>query len=120
MPRRDSRNYDLALAIRNAVIRSIECDHNRAHLGMNIAKDEGDSRPVETNIASGPRFIKTKVESLALKERKDIVKKWITIGKLDHRPDRNHKQVWLEALMVLHQDQRLFGHELRWRFGANG
>src|SRR6266576_1239125 len=104
MARRHSRNCDLAFAVRNAVIRSVQGDHDRAHLGMNVAKDERDSRTIETDVASGPSFVKTKVEPLALKQRKDIVKERIAIGELDHGPDWDHKQVGLEAFVVLHQN----------------
>src|SRR6185312_4190742 len=119
MTRRDPGNNDLAFAIGNPIIRSIQGDHDGAHLRMNVAKDKRDSRPVETNVACSPGFIKTKIEPLALKKRKYIVKKRIAIGKLDDGPDWNNKQVRLEALVVLHQDQRLFGHKFRRGCGAH-
>src|SRR5690348_16498430 len=102
MARRNPRNYDLAFAIRNTIIRSIERDHDRAHLRMNIAKDERDSRPVETNIASSSSLVETQVKPFAFEKRKHIVKKRIAIGKLDHCPDWDHQQVGLEAFVVLH------------------
>jgi hypothetical protein len=47
------------------------------------------------------------------------VKKRIAIGKLDHGSDWDHKQVRLESLVVLDQNQRLFGYKFCRRFGAN-
>src|SRR2546423_918326 len=102
MARRGPGDYDLAFSVGNAVIRRIQRNHDRAHLSMNIAKNERNSRTIETYITRASSFVETKVESLALKQRKHIVKKRIAIGKLDHGPDWHHKQVRLEALVVLH------------------
>jgi len=85
---------------------------------MNIAKYVRDPRLIKVHIPRRARLIKSKIEALALKEREHIVKKRIAIGKLYHRPDRNYQQMWLEPLVLLGQNQRLFGHQLGYRLAG--
>ena len=72
---------------------------------MNIAEDVRDSRLVKVHVASAAGFIQSKIEALAFKQRKHIVKERIVIGKRHHRAHRHHQHMRLEAFVSLHQSR---------------
>src|SRR5258708_7623507 len=94
---------DLAAPVGNCIVRSIQRDHHGAHLSVNVAEDERDSRLVEFHKLRGATLIKSKVKALAVEQRKDIVEKGIPVGELDRAPRWDHQQRRLETLILLHQ-----------------
>jgi len=67
-PGRHIRNRDQAFGIGYTVERCLEGDHDRAHLGMNVAEDVTDAYAIEDNGSLDDGFIKLQVKSLALKQ----------------------------------------------------
>src|SRR5579864_7531850 len=80
---RDIGYADVAARIRDRIIRRRQSDHHGAHLGMNIAEDERNSRLVELHEARGSTFIQTQIEAFTLEQRKDIVEERIAVRKFD-------------------------------------
>src|SRR5258708_2626250 len=94
---------DLAAPVGNCIVRSIQRDHHGAHLGVNVAEDERDSRLVEFHKLRGATLIEPQVEALAVEQRKDIVEKGIPVGELDLAPRRDYQERRLETLILLYQ-----------------
>src|SRR3979411_2226321 len=70
---------------------------------MNVAENVANSEPVKPNHPRSARLVQTEVKPFPFKEGKNVMEKGIVIGKLHHRPDRNHQDVGLETLVLLHQ-----------------
>src|SRR6266478_6474883 len=94
---------DLAAPVGNRIVRSIQRDHHGAHLRVNVAEDERNSRLVEFHKLRGAALIESQVKALAVEQRKDIVEKRILVGELDLAPRRDYQQRRLETLILLHQ-----------------
>src|SRR5207302_8422831 len=82
-PIRDLVYGDAPFGIRHAVIRRVHGDHDSAHLRMNIAKERTYARAIKSHGFGGACFIESQVETLSVKEQKNIVEKRIPVGKLN-------------------------------------
>src|SRR5271169_5872255 len=74
---------------------------------MNVAEDERYARFVELHEARGSALIESKIEALALKQRKHIVEKRIVVRKLHFTAHWDHQKCRLKALVLLHQLRNL-------------
>ena len=116
-------NFYFSRAIGNGVIRSLENHHDGAHFGVNIAEDIANSGTVEMHAVSGARLIKSQVESLAVKQREDIMKERIVIRKINHRADRDREHAGIKLFVLLQQAKLLpreLGLELIFPAGSAG
>lgn len=111
---RHIRDHDLSLTIGNGEIRSVQRNYHRAHFGVNIAEDIGDSRTIEADIAGAASFVQSKVESLPIEQRKHVMEEGIAVGELDNRAHWHNQNMRLETLIVLGKTQLL----LRGWFGV--
>src|SRR5580704_16876468 len=84
---------------------------------MNVAEDVGNPRLVKNNIARGPSFVETEIKALALKKRKHVVEKRISVRKLHHRTNRDYQDMTLKTLNPLKQ-RRAIGRLDRGRIGG--
>ena len=119
VPARDYVAYaELAAPVGDRVVRSIQRNHHRAHLGVNVAEDVRDARFVELHKLRASTLIQAEIEALAVEQREDIVKKRIAIRELDLASRWNHQQRRMEHLLLLNQlgDLRclLRGRRRRW------
>ncbi len=85
------------------IVRSAKCQHDRSHLWMNVAEDIGDAFAIKTHGAAGAGFVEAEVETLAVEERKDIVKEGILVRKLHRGARGDDEQMGREHLVFLHQ-----------------
>jgi len=83
------RDGDLAVTVRHSIVGRGNCNHHRAHLRMDVAKNVRNAGLVKDNIADAAGLVQAQIKALSVKKRKHIVKKWITIGELHHRTDRD-------------------------------
>src|ERR1700722_1561524 len=102
-PRRHVGNDDFSMRIRDAIVRRVHSDHDRAHLSVNITENKRNSGLVELNEACRSALVQSKIEALSVEQRKYIVKKRIAIRKLNLAARRDHNQRRLEALIFLHK-----------------
>ena len=95
------RDRDASGVIRQSKIRSVHGDDGRAHLRVNVAEEIAHSYAVEAHCLTGSGFIESKVKSLSIKKRKNIVEERVSIGELDAGARLNDKNVRVEALVNL-------------------
>src|SRR5208283_1975431 len=98
---------DVSIPVGDAEVWGIHCNDDGAHLRVNITKQKTHPDAVKSNRVGRPRFIKTQIETLAIKQGEDIVKEWIAIGELHHRTHWYDQQMRLKALVLLNQLQSL-------------
>src|SRR5262245_28652608 len=73
--------YD-AFLIADTKVRSRERNHNRAHLGVNIAENVRDSDSVEDNRARLTTGVQAQVKPLSFVQRKDIVEERVEVREI--------------------------------------
>ena len=61
---------------------------------MNVAEDVRDAFLVEVYVSAPAGFVQAQVETLAVKERKHIVKERVGIWERHDRANRDDKQMW--------------------------
>jgi len=103
---RDSGNGNGAGLVGNRVIRRIHSHDNCAHLRMNIAEEKADACMVEADGVGGTSFIEPEIETLAIEERKDVVKEGIAIREVHDGTDADNGEVRMKRLILL-DDLRL-------------
>jgi hypothetical protein len=74
---------------------------------MNVAEDVRNSRFVELNKLRASAFVQAEIETLAVEQRKYIVKKRIVIGELDLPARRNYQQGRMKAFIFLNELRNL-------------
>src|ERR1700733_8653042 len=116
--RRHTGNDDLSVTIGDPVKRRSQREDHGAHLRMNVAENVRDSDLIETHITGSSCLVESEVETLTVKERKDIVKKRVVIRKLYDRSNRHDQNVRLKAFVQLDQARMLLAK--RRRQGLNG
>src|SRR5579863_2643173 len=99
----DVADTDVSVTVGNRIVGRIDGDDYGAHLGVNIAEDVRDARLVELHELRTAAFVKAEIEAFAVKQRKDIVKKRITVGKLNLTPGWNYQQGRLKTFIFLDQ-----------------
>src|SRR5487761_1883150 len=99
--RRDAGDEDLPCAAGNGVIASLHNEDDRAHLGVDIAENVANAGLAKPDGAARSSLIQSEIESFAMKERKNIVKKWVIVWKLNRGACRDHENVRRESLVFL-------------------
>lgn len=89
--RRDVAKMKCAVAICDHIERCGESKDDSAYLRMNVTEDVRHTLAGEYYFFGGTCFVKAEVESLAVEERKDIMKERIGVWKLHHATDRNNQ-----------------------------
>jgi hypothetical protein len=89
--RRHFAKMKCAIAICDHIERSGESKDDSAHLRMNVTEDVRHTLAGEYCFFRGTSFVKAEVESLAIEERKDIMKERIGVWELHHATDRNNQ-----------------------------
>jgi hypothetical protein len=100
------RDSHPAISIRHAKVRRVDCNDRSAHFRVNVAEKKTHTGTVEVNRLAGPCFVKSKVESFAVKERENIMQEGILVGKLDRCPNLNNEDVRIETLIHLRNLRR--------------
>jgi hypothetical protein len=89
--RRDVAKMECAVAICDHIEGCGETKDDSAHLRMNVTEDVRYTLAGEYYFFGGTSFVKAEVESLAIEERKDIMKGKIGVWELHHATDRNNQ-----------------------------
>jgi len=110
---------NILVLIRGRIIRRGERKHHRAHLGVNVAENVRYSFTGEDHIFRLSRFIQTEIESLPVKQRKDVVKERIGVRKRDHASYRYDQQVRREHPVFLDEREAAGGHGPTGRFSGD-
>ena len=81
---RDVRYSDVSGAVGHPVVGGIDRNYDRTHFRMNVTEQKADPETIESNRIGCSRFIEPEIKSFAIKQRENIMKEWIAIGKI-HR-----------------------------------
>src|SRR5262252_4054365 len=71
-----------AFLITGGKVRGRDRDHNRAHLGVNVAKDVRDPDPVEDDRARFATGVQTQVKPFSFVQRKDVVEERVEVREI--------------------------------------
>src|SRR6185437_11571293 len=77
----------VSIGVDNCVDRCGQSDNDCTHLGMNVAEDIRQPFVREGNFLRTTCFIEPEVETFAVEERKNIMKKWVCVRKRDYATD---------------------------------
>src|ERR1700730_13846939 len=95
------RDGDASSRIRQSKIRSVHGNDGRAHLRVNVAEQIAYSYAVKAHCLAGSGFIESKVESLPIKKRKNVVEERVSVWELDAGARLNDENMWVKAFVNL-------------------
>ncbi len=90
-----------SILAKHCIVRCAQRYDHGPHFGMDIAEDIGNALAIEANSAPRSGLIESKIESLALKERENIVEERVLVRKVDVAADGNYQQMRMEFLALL-------------------
>ena len=99
-----------AIRCRKPIIGRAERDNDSSHLRVDIAEDVGDAFAVKLYNPTCVGFIEPKIESLAIKQRKYVMKERVEVRKVDVASSGNYQDVRAELLILLSKRKNLFMH----------
>jgi hypothetical protein len=68
---------------------------------VDVAEQVTDTHAVKSDGVRRACFVQAEIESLAIKQRKDVVKERVAVRKIDYGADVNDGQMRLEAFVLL-------------------
>jgi hypothetical protein len=74
---------------------------------VDVTEQVTDAHAVKSDGVRRACLVQAEIESLAIKQRKDVVEKRIVVRKIDHGTDVNDGQMWLEAFVLLNDPRPL-------------
>src|ERR1700737_1706054 len=95
------RDGDASSRIRQSEIRSIYSNDRRAHLRVNVAEQIAHSYAIKAHCLAGSGLIESKVESLPIKKRKNIVEERVSVWEVHAGARLNDKNMRVKALVNL-------------------
>src|SRR5207249_10929917 len=103
------RYRELSRLIRHRIPGRVDNDDRRAHFRMDIAEDVANSWRVERERVRSPGLVESEVESLAVEQRKDVMKERIEVWKIDDRADGNREDVGVKCFVLLQHPEVVTG-----------